>query len=120
MTRGTSPEFLESVVKSTPLSRLGEPQEVAHAVVFLLSSKADFIRGTFSLLMAAVCFVYMCELHLRERPLHKSRLYADSTLFGHSWLFLRPIEATILFIVGNGFIDSTSKVKPTLSGDEQY
>lgn len=45
MTRSSGQDFVNSVIAATPLKRLGKPEEVANAVTFLLSSKADFITG---------------------------------------------------------------------------
>jgi len=45
MTRGAGEELVAQVVKATPLSRLGRPQEVAAAVSFLVSGEANFITG---------------------------------------------------------------------------
>jgi len=39
--------FIESISEVTPLRRLGEPEDVAHAVAFLVSDRADFITGQF-------------------------------------------------------------------------
>lgn len=45
LTASAGKEFLEQVIQSTPLRRLGKPEDVANAVVFLLSDKSDFITG---------------------------------------------------------------------------
>lgn len=37
--------FVEDRIKKTPLRRIGSPDEIAHAVVFLASSEAGFITG---------------------------------------------------------------------------
>ena len=39
--------FIESISEATPLKRLGEVEDVAHAVAFLVSDRADFITGQF-------------------------------------------------------------------------
>jgi NAD(P)-dependent dehydrogenase (short-subunit alcohol dehydrogenase family) len=40
---GSSKAFLNAVLRATPLRRLGSPEDIAHAVVFL--AKSDFITG---------------------------------------------------------------------------
>ena len=39
------PEYLEAIVAQHPMGRLGEPDEVAAAIVFLASDEASFITG---------------------------------------------------------------------------
>jgi 3-oxoacyl-[acyl-carrier protein] reductase len=41
-----SPEFVAAMERSVPLGRLGTPQDVAHAVLFLASDEAAYITGT--------------------------------------------------------------------------
>ncbi len=41
-----NPDFQNMVVQSIPLGHLGTPEDVAHAVAFLASSKASLITGT--------------------------------------------------------------------------
>jgi 3-oxoacyl-[acyl-carrier protein] reductase len=45
MTAGSSEEFVKAQIEATLLKRLGTPEDIADAVVFLLSSKARFITG---------------------------------------------------------------------------
>ena len=39
------PSTLEAVKKGHPMGRLGEPAEVANAILFLASDEASFITG---------------------------------------------------------------------------
>lgn len=45
MVRGLGEETLADLVQQTPLGRLGTPEDIAHAAVFLASEKASFITG---------------------------------------------------------------------------
>lgn len=45
MTGELSPEVLKSITDETPLSRAGEPEEVAKAVLFLASDWSSYITG---------------------------------------------------------------------------
>jgi 3-oxoacyl-[acyl-carrier protein] reductase len=46
MTRSMPEKILASMVERTPVGRLGEPRDVAHAYLFLASDEAGFITGT--------------------------------------------------------------------------
>ena len=39
------PEYLEAIKKAHPMGRIGEPSEVANAILFLASDEASFITG---------------------------------------------------------------------------
>ena len=45
MTAELSEEFKQTAVKSIPLGRVGTPDDIAHAVVFLASEEASYITG---------------------------------------------------------------------------
>jgi NAD(P)-dependent dehydrogenase (short-subunit alcohol dehydrogenase family) len=38
-------QLIESIKSRTPIGRIGDPQEIANAVVWLLSDKASFVLG---------------------------------------------------------------------------
>lgn len=42
---GVSQDRLDAIVQSTPLGRIGEPDDVAEAALFLLSDQSSFITG---------------------------------------------------------------------------
>jgi 3-oxoacyl-[acyl-carrier protein] reductase len=45
MTAALGEEIIEQIKKEVPLGRMGEPQDVADAVLFLASDAASFITG---------------------------------------------------------------------------
>lgn len=45
MTEALKDEFREATIKQVPLSRLGSPEDVAHAVAFLAADGASYITG---------------------------------------------------------------------------
>ena len=45
MLRPLGQETLNSLARETPLGRLGTPEDIAHAVSFLVSQQASFITG---------------------------------------------------------------------------
>lgn len=45
LTDNLAPELKEMILKATPLGRMGKPEEIANAVVFLASEEAAYITG---------------------------------------------------------------------------
>jgi acetoacetyl-CoA reductase len=45
MTKNVPSTILETIINSTPVKRLGRPEEVARAVLFLIDEKSGFITG---------------------------------------------------------------------------
>ncbi|NVK31168.1 MAG: acetoacetyl-CoA reductase [Gammaproteobacteria bacterium] len=46
MVKSVKPEILEGIVANIPVGRLGEPEEIAHAVSYLVSEHAGYITGS--------------------------------------------------------------------------
>jgi len=45
ITRGAGEEFLQKIINSTPLKRIGKPEEISKTALFLASNDASFITG---------------------------------------------------------------------------
>ena len=45
MVRVLGDDTIQMLIDETPLGRLGQPEDIAHAVAFLASEKASFITG---------------------------------------------------------------------------
>ena len=45
MTDQIDEKFKEAIISKIPSSRLGDPQDIANAVIFLASSHSDYING---------------------------------------------------------------------------
>ena len=46
MTQEKNPDFVERLGAKTPMGRIGTPEEIAGAVVYLASDEASFVTGT--------------------------------------------------------------------------
>ena len=46
MVRAVPPNVLEQIVARIPVGRLGKPEEIARAVLFLAAEEAGFITGS--------------------------------------------------------------------------
>ena len=46
MVRAVPPDVLEKIISRIPVGRLGQPQDIARTVLFLVSDDADFITGS--------------------------------------------------------------------------
>jgi 3-oxoacyl-[acyl-carrier protein] reductase len=45
MTKGFADTLKDSLIETIPVGRLGQPEEIAHAVEFLCSEQAAYITG---------------------------------------------------------------------------
>ena len=45
MTEKIDDKYKEVIISKIPSARLGEPEDVANAVIFLASSQSDYING---------------------------------------------------------------------------
>jgi 3-oxoacyl-[acyl-carrier protein] reductase len=45
LTNDLSEEYKQAAIKATPMGRFGTPEDIAHAVAFLVSDQASFITG---------------------------------------------------------------------------
>lgn len=45
MTKGIKPEVMQSILAGIPVGRMGKPEEIARAVLFLAADEAGFITG---------------------------------------------------------------------------
>jgi len=45
MTKGAGPDLIKFFREQTPLKRIAEPEEIAHAILFLSSDEASYITG---------------------------------------------------------------------------
>jgi 3-oxoacyl-[acyl-carrier protein] reductase len=45
MARGITAEQFERIAKATPVGRLGQPEDIAHAAMFLVAEEAGYITG---------------------------------------------------------------------------
>ena len=46
MVRAVPPDVLEKIISRIPVGRLGQPEDIARTVLFLVSDNADFITGS--------------------------------------------------------------------------
>jgi acetoacetyl-CoA reductase len=46
MVRAVPPQVLEKIVARIPVGRLGKPEEIARAVLFLVADEAGFVTGS--------------------------------------------------------------------------
>ena len=50
-----SPEFFKKQLEANPMGRMGKPEEIADAVVFLASARATFVSGTNLVVDGSLC-----------------------------------------------------------------
>jgi acetoacetyl-CoA reductase len=46
MLEGMDPQVLDQIIREIPVGRLGQTQEIAHAVAFLAAEESGFITGS--------------------------------------------------------------------------
>jgi NAD(P)-dependent dehydrogenase (short-subunit alcohol dehydrogenase family) len=49
-------ETIEALIRSVPLRRLGQPDDIAHAIDYLTSARAGFVTGTVMNLSGGLVF----------------------------------------------------------------
>ena len=55
MTNKIDEKFKEVIISKIPSARLGEPEDVANAVIFLASPQSDYINGEKHCMLMEVC-----------------------------------------------------------------